>query len=183
MSLVSIEDVEKLFGPITDNTQKARAILDLESVIEILEGWLRRKFEPVTIYDEEHYVTGSGVFLHWGEPLDAPLVKYGTPWSEGQRWDMSSPLRRGSTVYVTYTPDPRPVFAYEKAIKRIVTSAVIAGLMKKDAVRYRVINNYSVEGLSVSYVDNRANAGSGDVGDLSVIDLAALKPLRRNVVL
>lgn len=183
MALVTIEDVEKLFGEITDPIQKARATLDLEAITEVLEGWLRRKFEPVTIYDEEHFVSGAGVFLHWGDPIDPPLVKYGNPWAEGQAWDRGQTLRRGETAYITYTPDPRPVQNYEKTIKRMITSAVIAGLMKKDAVRYRVISNYSVEGLSVSYVDSRANSGSQDVGDIAVVDLAALKPLRRNVVL
>lgn len=182
MAFVTIEDVEELFGPIEDNMQRARAILDLQAVVETLEGWLRRKFEPVTIYDEEHHITSSGLFLHWGDPLSPPTVKYDSPFAESMNWQPEF-LTFGKRVYVTYTPDPRPIDPYKNTIKRIATSAVIAGLMKKDAVRYRVISNYSVEGLSVSYVDNRANAGSGDVGDLAVIDLAALKPLRRNVVL
>lgn len=181
--LVTIEDVEALYGPITDPIQKARATLDLEAVTETLEGWLRRKFDPVLITDEEHSVTSSGIFLFWGDPVDPPIVKRGTPWGEASSWSSLLTIPRGEKVYVTYTPDVRPINAFASTIKRIVTSAVIAGLMKKDAVRYRVISNYSVEGLSVSYVDNRANAGGGDVGDLNVIDLAALRPLRRSVVL
>lgn len=187
MALVTIDDIEMLYGPVTDPVQRARAVLDIEAVTETLEGWLRRKLTDDLIVDEPHTITDRGIFFFWGEPQWPVAVRAAAPVGAYSHLlygvhDFGT-FPYGGKVYVTYRPDISPVQHFASSLRRIITSAVIAGLMKKDAVRYRVINNYSVEGLSVTYADNRSDGGGQDVGDISFIDLKAIAPLKRWVIL
>lgn len=188
-TFVTLTDVDDLLTtPMTD-IQCRRAQLDIDSVTEIIEGWLNRKLVDTTILDERHVGTADGeqIKFTW-RPVSVML---------GIRWDVdSNPLytgyndlydepiiARGQVYYVSYITDSSRVDEYENTIKRIITNVAINGVLKSDPVRYGVVNSYSVEGTSISYNGRGSITDPNEVGPIAGTDLSSLSRLRNRVIL
>ena len=195
MTLVTIEDVQRVFPKPFNDVQIARLTNDLAVIQKELESWAHQKFEPTRVENERHLLTGGGpLFLWWGEPAGPIDVRFNSPAAPAQAYNFPGPWGNSymfpvnfrGRVWVSYDVDVSHVAEYIDILKHIITRAAVASLMKPDIVRYRVTNSYSVEGLSIQYENGQqANAGGnagGTVPDVETVDLSALAGLRRTVI-
>jgi hypothetical protein len=188
MQPITIDDVQSILDKPIPEEKRARVLLDIAASTEILEGWARRKFTPTNIVGEMHYLVNSPrVFLHWGEPVPGTLmVHYTTPDSPATPVtayynDFYYVNSYAGIGWFDYAVDMTKVNQYENAIRRIIIEGVVQKYMLPDAARFRVINNYSVEGLSISYA-GAANGGNQSTEE-TFIGLTDILPLRRRIVL
>ncbi len=194
MAFVTVDEIQTLMGVTLTPTQRARAQLRIDAVVEQLELWARQKFEAVQIFNEKHILSGStnSIFLRWGEANGEVDVRWFSQNADPQTMsgDWWGALYAGystywygttASVYITYVPDVSRVEEYASTIKNIIVEAVINHLMTPDAVTYKVINQYSVEGLSISFANGSGQEG-GQNGLLAVIDLSPLSTLKRRLI-
>ena len=189
--VVTVIDIERLTGRTFSDQETTRVQMDIDAVTESLEGWCRRKFVSTVISNERHQITGSRLFLHWGDPLGSVTVRYGSPDAVAYVYDSLDfgdlinlySLSYGGvrTAYLTYTVDASIVEHFRNALKSVIVDAVLFKAMSPAAVRYNVITSYSVEGLSVSY--GNPNGQSGSIGGVTLVSLSSISALRRSVIL
>jgi hypothetical protein len=200
--LVTPEDISVLLGRELTPAERTRTLLDIEACVAELEAWCRRKFTPVTIYNEKHILAGEpgSLFLRWGDPVGDVLVRYNTISSvpvtlRGETWrtDIHYGLNSlyghwTAPCFVTYTVDTQLVDEYRESIVRVVKNAVVKTLLMPDVIRFKVIKSYSVEGLSISYGGgaesmNTMTEREEGHGQFTNIDLAPLGALKRRIVI
>lgn len=190
--LITVDDITKQYTKPLTTEQNVRLPDDIAMCQQVLEGWARQKFEPVTITDERHRLSGAPLFLKWGRPDGPVTVKMGSKTANGVTQDLL-PDEHGTGVwfpmpyrpyaYITYTVDVSIVQDYLESIKTIITRAVIGSLMRPDIVRFKVINSYSVEGLSIQY-NQGASTGTPDMtsGEFDWQDLSVLANIKRKLI-
>lgn len=188
--IVTLDDIATEMGTDLTQLQKDRAQADIDAVTQVLEAWLRIKFTETTILDERHYGIAEvePVRFNWGNPKTMLGIRWdeltATLYTEYNNLWHAQVVPRGQVYYVSYITDASRVADYLAIIKRIIVNAVVPGLLKTDAIRYGIVNSYSVEGLSISY-NNSASTGSSDarsVGPISGTDLSSLSTLRRTLI-
>jgi hypothetical protein len=200
--LVTPEDIAVLLGRELTPLERTRTLLDIDACISELEGWCRRKFTATTIYNEKHILSGvpNSIFLRWGDPTGDVLVRYNsitaTPATvPGDIWrtDVHNGLNSyyghwTQPIFITYTVDTTLVEEYANIVKRTIMNAVVKALMMPDVVRFKVIDRYTVEGLSISYgggaesMNTMTERREGS-GSFTNVDLSPLAPLKRRVIL
>jgi hypothetical protein len=185
--LVTLDDVRAILDRTLSNVEVIRAQQDLDAVHEVLEGWLGRTLaNDETVTDERHVAIAEVDKLQFNRrPVKSVVgVRYDLPTNElitDHNDHFLEPLiPRGTVYYVTYVVDGGEMAKYTNTLKRVILAAVIHPLLKPDTVRYGVISNYSVEGLSITYNTPTANDDEA-VGVIPGTDLRSLSKLRRRV--
>lgn len=189
--VVTVAEIEALTGRTFTPQQVARVQMDIDAVTESLESWCRRKFVPTFIPNEKHNLTGTPLFLHWGEPIGEVDVRYGTTTGDLYTYDAEEfraamtlhyfGYGGAGTAYVSYYVDVSLVQHFLSALKSVIIDAVLFKALAPEAVRYGILTSYSVEGLSVSY--GSGSNDSGAVGGVSTVNLTSIAQLRRSVIL